>query len=230
MTFAEKVLQFNFELNFDESLLPDGIRIMNPFSGEKADVTRTITERFYKKYYDDQRNRFIILGINPGRFGAGITGVPFSDTKRLAEYCDIQVDEFSSHEPSSVFVYKVVEAFGGTADFYADYYINSLCPLGFVRQNGKGNWVNYNFYDDKQLYAVVKPFMIRSVEQQLSFGINRQKAFCLGRGKNFKFMQKLNEEQGWFDEIIPLDHPRYVVQYKSKKMNEYVENYIKALK
>lgn len=229
MTFADNVLQFNRQLNFDESRLPEGIRIMNPFNGEQAAVTQAITEQFYKKYYDDHQKRYVILGINPGRFGAGITGVPFSDTKRLDEFCDIRVAEFSSHEPSSVFVYKVIEAFGGPSAFYSKYYINSLCPLGFVRQNDKGNWVNYNFYDDSRLYSVVKPFMIRSVERQLSFGINRGKAYCLGRGKNYTFMQRLNKEQNWFDEIVPLDHPRYVVQYKSKKMDDYVSRYLKAL-
>lgn len=229
MTFADRVLQFNAALDFDESKLPAGIRIMNPFNGENAEVTRKITQTFYNKFYNDNRERKVILGINPGRFGAGVTGVPFSDTKRLAEFCGIEVEEFSTHEPSSVFVYRVIEAYGGPELFYENYYINSLCPLGFVRKNEKGNWVNYNFYDDKQLYAVVKPFMIQSVEQQLSFGINRKKAYCLGRGKNYNFMKKLNEEQCWFEEIVPLDHPRYVVQYKSKLMDEYVDQYMKLL-
>lgn len=229
MTFADKVLQFNASLDFNEASLPDGIRVMNPFQGENAEVTQNITHEFYKKYYDDHQNRKIILGINPGRFGAGVTGVPFSDTKRLSEYCGIEVDTFSTHEPSSVFVYRVIEAYGGPELFYSKYYINSLCPLGFIHKNKKGNWVNYNFYDDKQLYEIVKPFMIRSVEQQLEFGIDCRKAYCLGRGKNYKFMQKLNMEQNWFEEIVPLDHPRYVVQYKSKKMEDYVDNYMQSL-
>ncbi len=229
MTFADQVLHFNASLDFDDQKLPEGIRIMNPFNGENAGVTNEITRRFYKKYYDDQHQRRIILGINPGRFGAGVTGVPFSDTKRLAEFCDIDVSAFSTHEPSSVFVYKVIEAYGGPEAFYSRYYINSLCPLGFIKKNDRGNWVNYNFYDDKQLYAVVKPFMIESVEQQLAFGIDCKKAFCLGRGKNYKFMQELNEEQKWFDEIVPLDHPRYVVQYKSRLMDDYVRNYMDLL-
>ena len=229
MTFAEQVLQFNNHLHFDESGLPQDVAVMNPFRGENADITGRICRSFYTTYYSDRERRTCILGINPGRFGAGITGVPFTDTKRLQEYCGIRVDEFSSHEPSSVFVYKVIEAYGGPAEFYRNYYINSLCPLGFLRRNEKGNWVNYNFYDDRELYSLVKPFMIRSVEQQLSFGINRHRAYCLGRGKNYKYMEKLNREQNWFGEIVPLDHPRYVVQYRSKYTDDYVASYLNVL-
>ncbi len=58
---------------------------MNPFK-ENPDAL-AISSAFYKKYYDDHRMRRLILGINPGRFGAGVTGIPFTDTKRLTEKC-----------------------------------------------------------------------------------------------------------------------------------------------
>lgn len=37
--------------------------------------TRQCTEKFYEKYYSDNNQRILILGINPGRFGAGLTGI-----------------------------------------------------------------------------------------------------------------------------------------------------------
>ena len=86
-TFADKVIEFNQALDF-RGKLPEGIRIMNPFQ-EDAKIT-SIAASFYKKYYNDCDTRRLILGINPGRFGAGETGVPFTDTKRLTDQCGIK--------------------------------------------------------------------------------------------------------------------------------------------
>ena len=110
MTCADKVIQFNEQLDFDGKL-PDGIRIMNPFK-ENPQVIR-IMEQFYKKYYDDNNQRRLILGINPGRFGGGVTGIPFTDSKRLKSVCKIDYEGKETHEPSSVFVYEMIDAFGG---------------------------------------------------------------------------------------------------------------------
>ena len=78
-TFADHILSFfkSLELNID---LPHEIEVMNPF---KNKLTMEVCKTFYKKYYDDTFQRRMIIGINPGRFGAGITGVPFTDPIRL---------------------------------------------------------------------------------------------------------------------------------------------------
>ncbi|MEX0681285.1 MAG: uracil-DNA glycosylase family protein [Balneolales bacterium] len=229
MTFAEKILSFNASLQFDSTLLPDGISVMNPFRGRHAETILDVTFRFYKRFYSDIMPRHLILGINPGRFGAGVTGVPFTDTRRMRDICGIPIDIDPTYEPSSVFVYEVVDAFGGPGPFYQKFYINSVCPLGFTRQNEKGNTVNYNFYDDRQLEKAATPFIIDCIEKQIGFGAATDKCFCMGRGKNFKYLNALNKKQGWFDEIVPMDHPRFIVQYRSKRMEEYVQQYVEAL-
>jgi hypothetical protein len=164
-TFADKVIQFNKSLRFD-GVLPEGIRIMNPFREDKA--VQGVAAAFYKKYYDDHNPRHIILGINPGRFGGGITGVPFTDPKRLAEKCGIPFHGPPAHEPSSVFIYEMIDAFGGPAAFYGKIYINSICPLGFTSQKPGGKEVNYNYYDSKELTAAVYDFMNESIRKQLA--------------------------------------------------------------
>ncbi len=229
MTIADQILAFNDALDLDDSLLPEGISVMNPFRGEHADTIRDVTGRFYHKFYSDNEPRHLILGINPGRFGAGVTGVPFTDTKRMRDVCGIDMAIDPTHEPSSVFVYEVVNAFGGPAPFYTKFYINSVCPLGFTRRNEKGNEVNYNFYDDRQLQEAVTPFIMECIEKQIGFGAATDRCYCMGRGKNFKFLNALNKRTGWFDEVVPLDHPRFVVQYRSKRMDEYVASYAEAL-
>jgi hypothetical protein len=40
----------------------------------KNPETYRCMEEFYSKYYSDTNQRILVLGINPGRFGSGITG------------------------------------------------------------------------------------------------------------------------------------------------------------
>lgn len=224
-TFADNVIEFNQSLDFRETL-PQNIKIMNPF--KENEETIPISSSFYKKYYNDNNPRHLILGINPGRFGAGVTGVPFTDTKRLREKCGIKYFGRETHEPSSVFVYEVIEAYGGIDKFYNDFYINSVCPLGFLISDAKGKEKNYNYYDSKELTAAVSDFIVESIKKQIGFGIETDIGYCLGTGKNEKFLRLINEENAFFKKIIALEHPRYVMQYKAKFKNRYIDKYINA--
>jgi hypothetical protein len=225
-TFAEQVIAFNAGLSFPNPL-PDGVGIMNPFRDNEW-ATPTAAS-FYRKYYSDDRQRWLMLGINPGRHGAGLTGVPFTDTKRMEEVCGIPMQGIHSHEPSSVFVYAVIAACGGPTAFYHDVYINSVCPLGFVKQQPGGKAVNYNYYDSKELQRLVEPFAVDCLERQLQFGIRRDVVFVMGTGKNAAFVRYLNDRYKWFGRVVALEHPRYVVQYKARNMEHYVSQYVQAL-
>ncbi|MDQ3071775.1 MAG: DUF4918 family protein [Bacteroidota bacterium] len=226
-SFARRVNAFNRSLDFKGSL-PPGIRIMNPFKEDAQ--TLKISDSFYMKFYDDSKPRHIILGINPGRFGAGVTGVPFTDTKRLRDECGITYHGRETHEPSSVFVYEMIKAFGGVETFYAKFYINSISPLGFTAVKDNGKEVNYNYYDSKELTEAVKPFIIESIEKQLEFGVRRDVGFCLGSGKNEHFLRKLNDEKKYFEKIIALEHPRFIMQYRSRTKQDYIDKYLSAFR
>ncbi len=226
-TIAQGILDFNASLKFTAPL-PKGIGIMNPFANN-TDIAR-VTGAFYNKYYNDSKPRYMILGINPGRHGAGVTGVPFSDTKRLSEFCGIDIPGFSSHELSSVYIYDMIIAYGGVKKFYNKFYINSICPLGFVSLGEKGRQKNYNYYDSPELVKATKKFIVSAINKQLSLGFRRDKCWILGTGKNYKHMQALNAEYKFFGEIIPLDHPRFIMQYRLKKKEEYIRKYLELLK
>ncbi|MDP4251222.1 MAG: DUF4918 family protein [Bacteroidota bacterium] len=226
-TFAEKVIAFNRQLSFSGKL-PQGIRIMNPFT-ENMDIHR-LSSLFYNKYYSDQKSRSLILGINPGRFGAGITGIPFTDPKRLIEKCNIPFDGPPAHEPSSVFIYEMIESFGGSDAFYEKFYINSVCPLGFTQTGKNGKETNYNYYDSKELTGAVYRFIIENIKKQIALGIERHTCFCFGTGKNEKFLRQLNAENGFFKEIVALEHPRFIMQYKSKSKQVYLDKYLSAFR
>jgi len=218
---AKAILNFYKQLHPDFDL-PDGISIMNPFADK---LSWSFTVEFYNKFYSDNKKRILIFGINPGRFGGGITGIPFTDPIRLQEQCGIQNEFRKIPELSSVFVYEMINTYGGTAAFYDDFFITALSPLGFIK-NGK----NLNYYDDKKLLVTSTPFIIQCIREQLDAMNMGSIAFCLGEGENFKYFTRLNEQYHFFEKIIPLPHPRWIMQYRRKKMNEYVELYVARLR
>jgi len=224
-TFADKVIEFNKNLHFT-GVLPAGISIMNPFREDEKIIP--VSSEFYKKFYNDSNPRHLILGINPGRFGGGVTGVPFTDSKRLKNECGISYPGKETHEPSSVFVYDVIKAYGGPEAFYQKFYINSICPLGFTATGKNGKEVNYNYYDSRELTQAVLDFIIQSIRQQIAFGINTDVCFCFGTGKNEKFLRQLNTEQKFFKSIVALEHPRFVMQYKARTKEAYINKYLTA--
>ena len=125
----------------------------------------------------------------------------------------------TSHEPSSEFVYAMIAAMGTVKDFYKDFYISSLCPLGFITAKPGGKWVNYNYYDDKELYRLVKPFIADSIGKMIALGPHTDECFCMGK-KNATYLREINEEHGFFKQITELPHPRFILQYKRRQMEQ----------
>lgn len=218
-TFARRAI--NFYLNLREpTSLPDSVQVMNPYQSE---VVLAGVEQFYRKFFDDYATRTFVLGINPGRFGGGITGISFTSPAALRQYCGIQHPFPDTHELSSKFVYACINAYGGAAAFYRKFYLSALYPLALVR-HGK----NYNFYDSPGLYAHLKPAIVESLQTQFTFGANEKRVICLGK-KNGAYLKRLNDELPLFREITVLEHPRYIMQYQSKRMAHYVDLYLEAL-
>ncbi|MBK8807248.1 MAG: SMUG2 DNA glycosylase family protein [Bacteroidales bacterium] len=224
-TFADKVIEANRHLHYSGKL-PAGFQVLNPYIDNPE--TMEVMEQFYHKYYCDSIQRRLILGINPSRHGAGVTGVPFTDTKRLETVCGIKMHSEYSHEISSVFMYDMIAQYGGAKDFYQHFYINSPFPLAIIHQGKNGKWLNANYYDDPLLFDMVKDFMILSLKKHISMGIDTSKVFVLGK-KNAEFIQKLNKEAKLFGDLKILEHPRYIQQYKSKEKQLYIDKYIIAL-
>lgn len=224
-TFAQNVIDFNRTLEFKGSL-PKGFDVLNPYLDNPE--TMEVMSQFYNKFYNDLYPRKFIIGINPSRHGAGVTGVPFTDTKRLESACGIIMKSARTHEVSSVYLYDVISEYGGAANFYRDFYINSPFPLAIVRNTRRDVWLNANYYDDRSLYESVKDFMIASLKKHIELGVNTDKVYILGK-KNAQFLQKLNKEVPLFGEMVVLEHPRYIQQYKSKDKQLFIDKYLLAL-
>ena len=219
MLLANKITSLLFNIDFIVEL-PPGIEVMNPFTDEE---TQQVVTAFYSKYYSDNNPRHCIIGINPGRFGGGITGIPFTDPIRLESVCEISNNWPKKQELSSAFIYEMIEAFGGAERFYSKLYFNSVSLLGFTK-NGK----NLNYYDDKILAERIILFAVEYFKKQISWGLKTDVAFCLGEGRNFTFLSRLNKQYQLFDKIIALPHPRFVMQYKLKTKDLFIAKYLKA--
>jgi hypothetical protein len=220
MTFAERVILFNKSLSIDHPL-PKGVEILNPYQDDDA---LAYCSEFYHKYYNDHQERTLILGINPGRFGGGITGIPFTDPVKLAAHCEIPNDLPKKTELSADFIYKMIARYGGPEKFYGKFFISAISPLGFTK-DGK----NLNYYDIRELQENILDFIIDSMRTTLTFDIDKTKCYCLGEGENFKFLNKLNQSHQFFKTVIPLPHPRFIMQYRRKQVEAYAEKYVKAL-
>ena len=228
MTFAEKVISFNKNLKFPEEVrLPNNISVMNPFdtTDKYHPESIRIATAFYTKFYSDNIPRHLILGINPGKLGAGITGIPFTSPESLKEDCSIACS-YDGYEVSGRFFYEVIKTYGGVASFYSKYLISNVCPLGFLKRTDTNRQVNRNYYDYTDLMVSTTPFILKTLRQQIDFGIHTDKVFCLGNGDNYKYLDNLCKEHGLFNKVIPLPHPRYVAQYKQKEKERYVATYL----
>ena len=230
ITFAQKVMQFNECLSNVSIKLPKGFKIINPFNGDENELVNSVTKTFYKKFYNDRNKRRLILGSSPARRGTAVTGVPFEDAVHLQKITGILIDKFYVNKSSSGFLYDVMEKYGGCKKFYSDFYMNFVCPVGIVKINSKGNWVNCNYYDSKEIQEALYPLIIYSIKTQINFGIDTSVCYCIGSGENYNFMSKINDKYHFFEKIIPLEHPRFVMQYNLKRKDEFSLKYLNALR
>jgi hypothetical protein len=220
-TFADRAIHFYNNLQIKDSL-PSGSGILNPYDNP---AVKDIVAAFFTRFFDDQYDRLVLLGINPGRFGAGITGITFTDPIRLEEDCQIPNGFEKRAELSSRFIYEVISSYGGCRAFYQRFFLSAISPLGFIR-DGR----NLNYYDDRDLEQALREFIESTLREQLGLGIRSDKAICLGEGKNMKYLVKLNRELKLFGEIIPLPHPRWIMQYRFKRKEEFMEKYLEVLR
>jgi len=109
---------------------------------EKDQKVINIQKLFDETYYSDGFPKIVLCGINPGRKGAGIVGVPFVDPitldKRLPDN-NIIFDR--KQESSAQFFNKIVDYFGANF-FYKHFYVTNISWFGFTKYG-----ININYYD-----------------------------------------------------------------------------------
>ncbi|HEY6504970.1 MAG TPA: DUF4918 domain-containing protein, partial [Chitinophagaceae bacterium] len=58
----------------------------------------------------------------------------------------------------------------------------------------------------------------------------QDRCICIGGEKNFKFFNSLNQEYRFFKEVVPLPHPRFILQYRRKQKESYILRYLDFLR
>lgn len=220
-TWSEHLISFYHNLEPPENL-PNETQWLYP---QKDPMVIKVVEQFLHRFYNDSGKRKLMLGINPGRYGAGITGVNFTAPKQLEEDCGIKHPFKKGTELSAEFIYEMIAHYSGVDKFYSDVFIGSVCPLGFV-QKGK----NLNYYDDREVLETVEPFIIQNLEKLIRFQVDHESVLCIGGEKNFKYLSRLNREYKWFKEIIPLPHPRFIMQYRRRQKLQFIQEYVQSIK
>ncbi|MCS7302957.1 MAG: DUF4918 family protein [Bacteroidota bacterium] len=218
-TFGQAYLEWVRNLRFPASV-PCGITVLEPY---RNSAVLSAISRFCAKYYDDPHPRIGIFGINPGRFGAGITGLSFTDPHALRFYCGIEHTLGNGRELSATFVYQTIDAFGGVKKFFRLFYLSALSPLGFAR-DGK----NLNFYDEPALERVVLPFIVQSLREQCDFPLYRHIAIVFGSGTVRRIAERLNSEHRFFEDLLFVEHPRFIMQYRRRRLSEYITRYVQT--
>jgi len=111
----------------------EDIKILDDFLDNWENV-----KRFNEKYYNGNYPKTVLCGINPGKNGAGKTGVPFLDFSSLSEL--LEGVNRTDTERSAQFFYNIVKEFGAK-NFYKSFYVTNISWIGFIH-NGK----NVNYY------------------------------------------------------------------------------------
>lgn len=220
MPLSTKIIKFYSGLR-PPAGLPNGVEVL--FPQQRPEVI-SLVKQFYTKYYNDDLPRVLLLGINPGRFGAGETGINFTASRQLKVNCGIDNSLKMQSELSAEFIYEVVERYGGPQVFFRHFFLGAISPLGYIL-NGK----NINYYDDRALQTALTPFIVSSIKEQVRFTSSHNTCICIGEGKNLQFLTRLNSEHGFFKKIVSVPHPRFILQYKRKRKEEYVQRYLEVL-
>lgn len=197
------------------------VEVLDPF--HKPEV-KQVREKFFDAYFEDNLPRKIIIGINPGRLGAGITSLGFTSPKQVSGLLGLGNALGTTSEPSANFVEELIKVVGGPENFYKKVMFTSVCPFGFVK-NGK----NYNYYDDKKLTSDLEPYLLKWLEEQMNLGPIDPIGYTFGKGKNFKYLKELNDKFQFFEKLEALPHPRWVMQYQYKNKEQHLLDMVQKL-
>ena len=174
-----------------------------------------IVDAFWDRYYARRVPRIVVCGINPGRFGAGKTGIPFLDFASLSQLMP-GVDRHDS-EKSAAFFCQVIQSYGSEA-FFRDFYVTNVASVGFLR-DGR----NLNYHD---LPAAAQATVEANFCEEMKM-VNPTQVISLGTAVQHTARKLLSPD---IDCSLRLPHPAWVATYRSRETEQWVSDYVEALK
>jgi len=107
-----------------------------------------VVTQFKQQFYKDGFPKTVLCGINPGRLGAGKTGIPFIDFASLSQMVrSVNCDE---SERSAKFFFDVVQEIG-IEKFYRNFYVTNISWVGYTNNNKNVNY--YQLPDDAKKFV-----------------------------------------------------------------------------
>lgn len=204
-----------FKDKYSETLEGKNIKILSKFLENKNNIIE-----FHKRYVQPNSPKIVICGINPGRNGAGLTGIPFIDFKSLSKMLPNIAKEES--EQSAKFFYSVIQEFG-IENFYQKFHVTNISWYGFSQIDKQKN-VNYD-----NISTEIAIFLIEKFVEEMEF-INPD--FIIPLSKNvFYELKSLKERNKIKAEIgTRLCHPSWISTYRSNDINLWTNKYVETLK
>ncbi len=194
---VEKFFEFYeiFNEKYSDILRSNNIGILSEFLDNKNNIIE-----FHKKYIQPNSPKIVMCGINPGRKGAGITGIPFIDTYSLSKMLPDIINPKS--EKSAKFFFSIIEEFG-IDKFYKNIHFTNMSWLGFYKLDNGIN-VNYNSLSEE-----IQNYLIDKFVEEMDF-INPEVIIPIGDIVNWELLFNLKEKNRLKAEIGPrLYHPAY---------------------
>lgn len=134
--------QLNSNSETRRALRQEGITVLEGFANNIE-----LVRDYYRNFYVAKTERIVLCGINPGKNGAGKTGIPFIDFKGASQLLSRELKK--DQETSAQFIHSIIESFG-SRKFHDQVYMTNLSWFGFVKDKK-----NLNYYD-------LPPFLIPS--------------------------------------------------------------------
>jgi hypothetical protein len=209
--FGDRVLAFYDSLERFRWATPE-VALLSPVADEQR---RLALAEFCAKFYNDEADRVFWMGINPSRVRRTSTGVPYTDGFALEECCGIANAFEKRRELTADFFYQFVERYGGAEAFYARHFAGAAYPLSILKKD------KYSNYYDRDLPEEIKAAVADMLLRQSRIG-SRGVLVVIGSGENAKFLRRLNEELRIFAHVLVVEHPRYILQYKSANLEDYL--------
>ncbi len=213
-TFGLRVMAYYDNLERFRWVTPE-VAILSPIADDER---RRAMAAFCHEFYSDNQNRVFWLGINPSRVRRTSTGVPYTDGFALQEICGIPNGFNKSRELTSDFFYRFVNAYGGPEAFYRRHYAGAAFPLSILRKE------KYCNYYDRNLPDEISKSIPGMVARQAEIG-HAGVLVIVGSGQNAKILKRINDKLGIFSDVLVVEHPRYVMQYKSAELERYLEKF-----
>lgn len=184
-----------FKVKYSEILKSKNIGILSEFLDNKNNIIK-----FHEKYVQPNSPKIVMCGINPGRRGAGITGIPFIDTNSLSKMLpDISNPK---SEKSAKFFFSIIEEFG-INEFYRNVHVTNMSWFGFYKLD-KGTNINYN-----SLPTEIQNVLIDKFVEEIDF-INPVVIIPIGDIVNWELLYNLKVKNRLNEEIGQrLYHPAY---------------------